>query len=112
MIFAFLQQQAAPPQGPGGLLLFWWIFPLLIAFYLIFSIPQRKREKARREMLSRLKKNDRILTIGGIYGTVKSITDKEVVVQVDDSTKARIRFSRSAISQIISESDETAEKQK
>jgi preprotein translocase subunit YajC len=54
-------------------------------------------------MLSELKKGDRVQTIGGILGTVVEARDTEILVKVDESSNAKIRFSRSAIHRVIEE---------
>jgi preprotein translocase subunit YajC len=80
--------------------------PTLVTFGLVFLIfyfliirPQQKRQRDTKKMLEALKKGDRIVTIGGIRGTITSVKTDVVVVKVDDNTK--VQFSRSAISQII-----------
>ncbi len=80
--------------------------PTLVTFGLVFLIfyfliirPQQKRQRDTKKMLEALKKGDRIVTIGGIRGTITSVKTDFVVVKVDDNTK--VQFSRSAISQII-----------
>ena len=80
--------------------------PTLITFGLVFAIfyfliirPQNKRQKETKSMLASLKKGDRVVTIGGIRGTVFSLKEDTAVLKVDDNTK--IQFSRSAISSIL-----------
>ena len=90
----------AGASGPASLA------PTLVTFGLIFAIfyfliirPQNKRQKETKQMLSALKKGDRVVTIGGIRGTVFSLKEEVVVLKVDDDTK--IQFSRSAISSVV-----------
>jgi len=73
------------------------IFMVLLfgIFYVFLILPQRRREKERRAMLSALRKNDKVVTIGGIHGVVHSIKDDKVVIKVDENTK--ITVSTSAI---------------
>lgn len=74
-------------------------------YFLLFR-PQR-RERAKRDgMLDKLKKNDRVVTIGGIIGSVASVSsdNEEVTLKVDDNT--RIKMLRSSISKILSDSTE------
>ena len=80
--------------------------PTLITFGLVFAIfyfliirPQNKRQKETKSMLSALKKGDRVVTIGGIRGTIFSLKEDTVVLKVDDNTK--IQFSRSAVSSVV-----------
>lgn len=85
------------------------IVPTLVTFGLVFVIfyfliirPQNKKKKDAENMLKTLKKGDRIVTIGGIHGTIQSIKDDTVVVKIDGTTK--LTFSRSAISSVVEQS--------
>jgi preprotein translocase subunit YajC len=85
------------------------IVPTLITFGLVFVIfyfliirPQNKKQKETKQMLSALKKGDKVVSIGGIRGTIQSIKDDTVVLKVDANTK--MTFSRSAISNVIEQS--------
>lgn len=87
----------------------WWAsqwIPLLLilvmAWLLIFR-PKKQQEKQRTQMLSALKKGDRIQTIGGILGNVVDVRDDEVVVKVDETSNTKITFSRSAIHRVREE---------
>ena len=62
------------------------IFMLLIVFYLMVLRPQKKEQKKRLELLNNLKKNDRVVTIGGIYGVVMNAKREadEVILKVDE----------------------------
>jgi preprotein translocase subunit YajC len=53
-----------------------------------------------------LKKNDRVVTIGGIHGTVAVVREKDVTLKLDDAGNLKVRFSRSAISQILTRDEE------
>jgi preprotein translocase subunit YajC len=76
-------------------------FALIIAiFYFLIIRPQNKKQKETQRMLSALKKGDKIVTIGGIHGTIQSVRESSVVVKVDENTK--VEFSRSAISTVVS----------
>lgn len=80
-------------SGPGLLII------LMIAMFAIMIIPQRKRDKKVKDMLAALKPGDRIRTIGGIYGTISSIKDDVVVLQVGPD-KVKLVFARGAIAQV------------
>ena len=90
-------------------------FPLILIigllFYFVLLQPERKRRRQHEEMLAKLKKNDRVLVLGGIYGTVVNVNKDagDVTIKVDESSNARIRITRSSISQIVEEA-ETKEK--
>ncbi len=73
-----------------------FVMVALLVFMLFMSFRnKRKEERKRQEMLSSLKKGDRVISIGGIIGTVADIREDEVIVKVDDET--RLKFLRSAI---------------
>ncbi len=64
------------------------LLPLVIffgIFYFLLIRPQQKQQKARQEMLSNLQKGDKIVTIGGMYGTIKEITEEDLTVKVSDN---------------------------
>ena len=104
MDFRLLALQAAAPaadaqaQQPG---LFWvQVFPLVLIFGVFWFMvirPQKKKEQTRQDMLTKLKKNDRVCTSGGIYGTIVGVKDNEVILRVDDDTNTRIRVMRQSI---------------
>ncbi len=96
-----LLAQDAPPQPPPGLTS---MLPMLLAmglvFYFLLIRPQSKEKKRRAEMLAAIKKNDRVVTIGGIHGTVVNVKDDEITLKVDESNNTKITFSRAAIQQV------------
>jgi preprotein translocase subunit YajC len=77
--------------------------------WLLILRPQRKRERQRQEMLDRVSKNDKVVTAGGIHGTVRWVKGDEVMLLVDESTNTKLRVSRSAIARILSEDTEEGE---
>lgn len=72
---------------------------VILIFYFMIIRPQKKRDKEAKAMLAAMKKGDKIVTIGGIHGTIVTVKDNTVVVKVDDS--ARIEFSKNAISTVV-----------
>lgn len=93
----------APQQAPQG------GFPFLllpIALLLVFMVFQgvmtsRREKKARAAMMSAMKKHDKVVTIGGIIGTVAEINDNDIVLRVDENSNARMRFTKAAIQQVL-----------
>ena len=82
-----------------------------LIFYFLLIRPQSKEKKKRAQMLSQIKKNDRVVTIGGIVGTVATVKEDEVTLKVDESNNTKITFSRVAIQRVMSaETATTAEK--
>jgi len=101
-------EQAAPDGGgflqqflgnPINLVLF-----SLILFFLLVAQPQRKQMKKQQQLLAGLKKNDRVITSGGIHGTVVSANTGEptVSIRIDDNTGTRLTVNRESISTVAS----------
>jgi preprotein translocase subunit YajC len=89
----------APQNGAGGsanlistLIMFGAIF---LIFYFMIIRPQQKRAKEREKMLSELQKGDKVVTSGGIHGTIVGLEDKTVLLQIADNVKVKV--DRSAI---------------
>ncbi|MDN4067240.1 preprotein translocase subunit YajC [Paenibacillus sp. FSL R5-0407] len=96
---------AANPGAGGTGSLISFIVPLVImfaVFYFLLIRPQKKKQTTRNNMLNALQKGDKIITIGGLHGTIMELTDDIVVLRVNDVTK--LTFDRSAISHKVSES--------
>ncbi|MGH9464954.1 MAG: preprotein translocase subunit YajC [Thermoanaerobaculia bacterium] len=92
---------------PGGALL--QFLPLLLVFgifYFLLIMPMRKRQKAHAKLLTELKKGDRVITNGGIYGEVSALEEKTVILRVADSV--RIKVARSAIAGLEGEEAKTS----
>ena len=89
-------EDAAPAPEPPNILM--WMIPALLIFFLFqmffASSPQKREEKRIAELKSVLKKNDAVVTAGGILGTVANISPEknEVTVKVDDNTKIRVQM--------------------
>lgn len=92
------------PQG-FGLMEFLPFILIIVVFWVLIMGGQRREKKKRKQMLEQLKKNDKVVTIGGILGTVVEIRDNEVVLKVDESSNTRMRFSRSAIQGVVGQED-------
>ncbi|RED38895.1 MULTISPECIES: preprotein translocase subunit YajC [Paenibacillus] len=102
---------AAGATGSGGGGLVGLILPLVLMFaifYFLLIRPQQKKQKTRTSMLSALKKGDKVVTIGGLHGTIMEITDDIVVLRVNDVTK--LTFDRGSISHAVSSSSGESEK--
>ena|SRR5690554_4507960 len=79
---------------------------IILIFYFLIIRPQKKRDKEAKSMLASMKKGDKVVSIGGIRGTVVIVKETTVVVKVDDNT--RIEFSKNAIAQILDKKAENA----
>lgn len=92
-----LQAAAANPTGQmiSTLVTFGLVF---VVFYFLIIRPQNKKQKDMQKMIAGVKKGDKIVTIGGIHGTVQAVKEGTVVVKVDDD--CRIEFSKSAVATV------------
>ncbi|MCE9582725.1 MAG: preprotein translocase subunit YajC [Planctomycetes bacterium] len=90
---------AAPAESPGGSIMSFLPFLLMMAavMYFLMIRPQQKKEKELKEMVNRLKKNDKVWLQSGIYGVVVQVRDKDVIVKIDEKNDVRIRVLKSAI---------------
>ena len=87
---------AADPGVGGGLLQFLILFgPLFLIWYLLVILPQQRQKKKTQEMLANLKTGDRVLTTGGLYGTVAGF--REGVVQLQLAKDVKVDVARAAI---------------
>jgi preprotein translocase subunit YajC len=88
---------AADPGVGGGLLQFLILFaPLFLIWYLLVILPQQRQKKKLQDMLANLKTGDRVLTSGGLYGTIVGF--REGVVQLQVAKEVKVDVARSAIS--------------
>ncbi|MBF1760771.1 preprotein translocase subunit YajC [Veillonella sp.] len=78
----------------------WPILLMVVIFYFLLWRPQKKQQKERASLLGSLKKGQKIVTIGGIYGEIVELDDEKVKVQV--SEKVELTFARSAIANVLS----------
>ena len=88
--FTILQAaQAAPAQGGGWSM--WIMLALIFVVMWFFMIrPQRKQQKELQNFRDSLKKGDKVVTVGGIFGTVAEIKDTTVLIEVDNNVKIRV----------------------
>ena len=103
----------APAQQPGGLSPIFLMLIIGVLGYFLLMRPMRRQEQQRQTLLSALKKNDKVVTSGGIIGIVASIKEKEdeVTLKVDESSNVRLRVTRSSIVRVVG-GEESAKVQK
>jgi len=106
----------APPPAPGGGAdLLGSMFPIiliLVVFYFLMFAPQKKKEKERRAMLEQIRRGDKVVTIGGIFGEVASLSDEAVVLTVDSQKGTTLKVTRAAISRVLKDGEEATEEKK
>jgi|SRR3990167_5832686 len=99
MNFLFLLQTATKQGNPMMQFLPLLIIMFAIMYFLIIR-PQKQKEKKRLEMISNVRKQDKIVTVGGVHGVVVSVKEKEVIVRVDDAKDVKLRIDKSAITSV------------
>lgn len=80
--------------GAGGFSAFIPIILMFVIFYFLLIRPQQKKTKEHREMISNLKKGDRIITSGGIHGRITGIKEAENILVVEIADKVRVKVAR------------------
>ena len=91
-------QDGMPPANPIYIQMIPFAL-IIVIFYFLILRPQQKRQKALRAMIEGLRKGDRVLTGGGIYGTVFVIKDNSVVLEIGKDV--RVEFAKSAVSAVV-----------
>jgi preprotein translocase subunit YajC len=85
---------AGTPDKEQGTSSIWPMIAFLVVifalFYFVMIRPQRKRQKEQQTMMEGLKKGDRVITAGGIYGTIESISEDSVVIKVESGATMRV----------------------
>jgi len=100
ILYASASQPGA--QGAGNPIMNLLPFILIIlVMYLLMIRPQAKKQKEKQKMLDNLKSGDNILTIGGIYGTIEGVNEKEAKLIVNIGRDVKINIARSAVAEKI-----------
>jgi len=105
MDFIFAQSQ--PVQG-GGILSFLPFLLIMVILYFFMLRPQAKKQKEKQEMINNLNKGDKVITMGGIIGTVNGFKEKGKIVTLKVDNNTTLTFNKSAIAGLsgkISEED-------
>jgi preprotein translocase subunit YajC len=100
--FALVAQTA---QSSSGIALFLPLILIMVIFYFLMILPAQRRQKKVTEMLKNLKNGDKVITNGGIYGTIVGLESDSVQLRIAEQVK--IKVSRSAISGLQVENKES-----
>ena len=82
---------------------------IIVVFYFLVIRPQNKKQKDAKKMLQNITKGDKVVTIGGMHGSVESVKDDAVVLRVDDNVK--LKFNKSAVAQVLERRGEDSKEQ-
>jgi len=98
------QQGGAPPTAMESMMQFVPLILIFVIFYFLLIRPQQKKAKEHKDMLSAVKKGDKVTTMGGIHGVVDSVSDNTVTLKIAENVK--IRLDRGAIAAIRTGGDD------
>lgn len=101
-------QPAANPFGGMGFML---AAMLGIMFFVVW-MPNRRREKERQNMLNNLQKGDKVVTAGGVFGTIVGTDQIKAVVRVCDEPPIKVEFLKTSIARVLTEELESDKKKK
>jgi len=107
----FIKEAYAQTAGAGGGDFLVSMLPLIlifVVFYFLLIRPQQQKMKTHRAMISAVKRGDKILTAGGIFGTVTKVEDAEDIVLVEIAKDVRVRVARSTISDLVNKTGQAA----
>lgn len=107
-LYAQAGQQRPQPVGLEFLLTYLPMLLIVLVAWLLLYRPERERQRRQQELLSALKKNDRVVTAAGIYGIVANV-DREndrVTLKVDEAANAKITVTLSSISKVLATSSD------
>lgn len=77
----------------------WPILLMVVIFYFLLYRPQKKQQKERQNLLGNLKKGQKVITVGGVYGTINSLTDEIVMLQISEKTE--IKIARTSVARVL-----------
>jgi len=99
-LFAFSHQAQPASQGRGSFISVLIPFALVfLIFYLLIIMPSRKRQKKHQMMVEQLKPGDRIITSGGIHGTVMGVQKDKIEVKI--AANVKVDISKSAVGAVL-----------
>jgi preprotein translocase subunit YajC len=105
--------QAAPHGGPPALVSFAPLALIFVVFYFLLLRPQQQKAKEHSMMLANLKRNDEVITAGGLYGKVVALSDKVVTLEIAPNVRVRVdRPQIASLARAANQPDEPKEKDK
>lgn len=107
LLFLSAVEEEAPAESPSML---WPMLGIAAIFYFVMIAPERKRKKAREDMVEALKKGDKVMTTSGMHGTITQVQGEVVTLQIADGV--RVKFALAAIQGKLDEETPGKEKDK
>ncbi|MEM9346086.1 MAG: preprotein translocase subunit YajC [Planctomycetota bacterium] len=96
---------ATPSGGPDFITMMLVIGAVLLCFMMLAGGGNKKARKRQQELLANMSKGDKVVSIGGIKGSVVEVRDTEVVVKVDENNNTRMKFTKEAIREVVKDKD-------
>jgi len=97
----------AQGQSSNGLLTFAPLVVIMVIFYVLLIMPAQRRQKKTQQMLNALKSGDKVVTNGGIYGTIVGLDESDATVQLRIADQVKVKVLRSAIAGLQPENKES-----
>ena len=94
----------AQATGPGGIMAFAPLLIIIVIFYVLLILPAQRRSKKTQEMLGALKNGDKVITNGGVFGTIVGMEGDALQLRIADQVKVKVL--RSAVASLQPESKE------
>ena len=96
-----IMAQPSDGGGGGGIFTFLPFILIFVVFYFMLIRPQSKKQKQKQAMIQSLVKGDKVVTIGGLYGTIEGVKEKDDVLIVKIADNVKVSVSRNAIANKI-----------
>jgi len=115
-LFVLAAESAPPAPGPqpgpeaGMMQMLLMIGPMIVIFWLLIWRPESKRRKSHETLMNTLKPKDKVVTVGGMHGTVVDLDKDDVVLLIDPKKDIKVKFRRSSVSSIESAPPEAEKK--
>ncbi|MCD6170157.1 MAG: preprotein translocase subunit YajC [Candidatus Latescibacteria bacterium] len=93
--------QGGTTGGGGGFAFLIPFILIFLVFYLLLILPQQKKQKAHQAMLNSLSKGDRVVTVGGLYGTIVGMKDGNSIVVLKIADNIKVEVSKSSIAGLV-----------
>jgi len=105
-LFLMMGASSGSSAGGGSLLSFLPLIAVVVVMYFFMIRPQAKRQKEHKAMLDAVAKGDKIVTSGGIIGTVAGVRETEQILIVKIADNVKIEVSRGSVSQVLNKKDQ------
>jgi preprotein translocase subunit YajC len=110
IVYAMGQGGAGAEGAQGGFGAFIPLILMFVIFYFLIIRPQQKKSQQHKEMIQNLKKGDRIVTGGGIYGRITGLDDQTLKIEIADNVS--VKLNRNSVAALVTSQNQPAKKEK